>query len=276
MSLEETTDILKEGKTQQGRDFYDQLRVMNLRRMLNYCSQYQRELELAGWGGRWAGFFKRKESPNEDILGGIENLASKFVLMFGEGTAGNLDVMYGNYYPRGTFYFLDREEHNNIITGQKLLIETLKQPIDDPFMNAALIHNEFAKGHQFDKKFGLLFCRLYMNFALMLTGHAPAIIDSSKKEEYLEFTATNNLSNPQPLAFFLAKSMNETYQQHILPILEDGVPSYIEFRSRQDYLDMSSEYKLAQDYFNKGDFHQAKVHIETAAKRSHLLEGIIH
>lgn len=275
LNLEDTTDLLKEGNTHHSRDFHHQLLAINHRRMLNYCSQYQRELEHVGWGGRWGGMIKRKTSPNEDILGGIEDLADKFVLMFGEGSGGNIDTMYGNHYPRGTFYFMDREEQDYIIKGQKLLIETLKQPIEDPFMNAAIIHNEFARGHQFDTNFGLLFCRLYMNFALMLTGHAPAIIDSSKKEKYLQLTQPSNLSNPQPLASFLAMSMNETYEKYILPILEDGMPSYIDLDSKQDYLNMLSEFKLAQDYFNDGDFHQAKTHIETAIKSSLALDGII-
>ncbi len=271
LSLEETTDLIKESKTHQGKDFYEQLRVINHHRILNYYRQYQQELYNAGW----CQLIRPKNTPDEKILGGIENLAQSFALIFGEGSGGGFDSMYGNYHPKGTFYFFDRPEQNFIINGQNLLIRTLKQPIEDPFMNAAIIHNEFAQGHNFDKEFGLLFCRLHMNFALMLTGHAPLVIDSSRKEEYQELTQPHNLPNPMPLAAFLAQCMNETYQKHILPILEDGVPSYIKLHSKQDYLEMLSEQKLAQDYFNEGNFHQAKIHIETARKCALELDGII-
>lgn len=270
LSLEDTTDLIKESKTHQDKDFHEQLRAINHRKMLNYCIQYQQALYNAGWGH----IITPKNPPNEQTLGGIEDLAQTLALMFGEGSGGNFEVMYGDYHPRGTFYFFDRQEQDYITNGQNLLIHTLKQPVEDPFMNAAIIHNEFARGHQFDKDFGLLFCRLYMNFALMLTGHAPLVIDSSKKEEYLQLTQPNNLSNPLPLASFLVQSMNETYQKYILPILEDGVPYYIDLHSKQDYLEMLSEYKLALDCFNKGNFHQAKVHIETAIRCHLALDGI--
>lgn len=273
LSLEDTAALLIEGKTLYGRNFDDQLKAINHRRILNYSIQYQRELEQAGWGGRW-GLDKRKSPPNENILGGIEDLANTCVLTFGEGSAGNFDVMYGDYHPTGTLYFMDRNEQEYVLTGQKLLIQTLKEPVEDPFLNAAIIHNEFARGHQFDNTYGLLFCRLYMNFALMLTGHAPAVIDSSKKEEYLQLSQPINLANPLPLASFLVKSMNDTYKKYILPILEDEVPSYIDLDCKQDYLSMESEYKLAQDYFKEGNFHEARTHIDAAKKYSSRLEGI--
>lgn len=138
--------------------------------------------------------------------------------------------MYGNYHLRGTFYFYDRPEQEYITKAQNLLVRTLKQPPDDSFINAAIIHNEFAKGHQFDKVYGLLFCRLYMNFALMLTGHAPATIDSSKKEEYLQLVHAGNLTDHQALAEFLVKSLIETYQMYILPILKDELPNNFDRR----------------------------------------------
>jgi hypothetical protein len=270
LSLEETTDLIKESKTHHDKDFHEQLRATNHRKMLNYCIQYQQELYNAGWKQ----IITPKNTPNELILGGIEDLAQTLALMFGEGSGGTFDIMYGDYHPRGTFYYFDRPEQDYITKGLNLLMQTLKKPIEDPFMNAAIIHNEFARGHLFDKDFGLLFCRLYMNFALMLTGHAPLVIDSSKKEEYIQLTQPLSLSNPLPLASFLAQSMNETYQKHILPILEDGVPFYIDLDSKQDYLEMLSEHQLAQNYFNQGNFEHAQVHIKIAQKCALALDGL--
>ncbi len=184
------------------------------------------------------------------------------------------DVMYGSEQPAGALYFFDRPEYQHIKIGSHLLLQTIKKGTEDPFINAAMIHNEFARGHQFDKDFGLLFCRLYMNLALILTGHVPAIIDSSKKDEYLQLTQSDNLSNPQALASFLVKRMNETYQKYILPILEDGVPYYIDLDSKLDYLKMMSEHILAHECFDEGNFQQAKIHIETAKKCALALDGI--
>lgn len=270
LSLEDTTDLLKDDNTHHGRDFHEQLRAINHRKILNYCRQYQQQLYKAGW----LKYFPQENSPDENILSGFDDLAQSFVLRFGEGSGGNFESMYGNYHPRGTFYFYDREEQDYITKGQNLLVQTLKQPVEDPFMNAAIIHNEFAKGHQFDKQFGLLFSRLYMNLALMITGHAPAIIDSTKKEEYLQIVQHENLTDHQSLATFLVKSMNVTYQNYILPVLEDGLPFYINLVSKQGYMEMLSEYKLAEKCFNEGNQSQAKTHIETAIKCALSLSGL--
>ena len=101
LPLDDTTDLLKDDKTHNGRDFYDQLRAINHRKMLNYCRQYQQQLLKAGWGK----YFPQNNTPNEDILGGFDDLAQSFIIMFGGGSGGDFESMYGNYHPRGAFYF---------------------------------------------------------------------------------------------------------------------------------------------------------------------------
>lgn len=270
LTFEDAEYLSKESKTLFGKDSNEQQRVLNYRKILDYCRQYQKALEASGWGQRYL----NNNTPNDDILAGINNLATNFVLIFSQGLGGGYEIMYGNYYPAGTFYFFDREEYTYINNGQKLLIQTLRESPDDPILNAARIHNEFAKGHQFDTKFGLLFCRLYMNFALMLTGHAPAIITSSQKEEYFQLVQQDKLTDPQPLAEFLVKSLNNTYQNHIIPVLKDGVPYYIDLKCKEHYLNMIEQEKLARKCIKESDPEQAKTHIKSAIKHSRFLSGI--
>lgn len=216
LTLEEITYLLKENKTLEGKNFFDQLKVFNLHRILDYCRQYQKTLKEAGWDPS----SPYKDAPDEYVSFGLGRLATTFVCMFSEGLGGHFDVMYGGVQPAGTLYFFDRPEYEHIKIGCDLLLQTIKQGTEDPFINAAKIHNEFAKGHQFDKRFGLLFCRLHMNFVLMLTGYSPAIIDSSQKEEYLKIVNEDKLDDPTPLATFLVKNLKNTYQDYILPDLE--------------------------------------------------------
>ena len=217
LTQDETAYLLKENKTVEAKSFFEQLKVFNHNRILQHCRQYQQALKDAGWNLS----LPYKDPPDEYVLAGLSKLADTFVLMFSEGLSGHFDMMYGNVHPAGTFYFFDRfEEQNHIKKGSELLAKTLKQGTYDPFLNAAIIHNEFAKGHQVDNKFGLLFCRLHMNFALMLTGYSPAIIDSSQKDEYLKIVQKDKLDDPKPLAKFLVKNLKETYQKYILPELE--------------------------------------------------------
>lgn len=217
LTLEDITYLLKESKTLENKDFFEQLKVFNFHRILDYCWQYQKELKEAGWvesSSPW------KDAPDEHILFALGRLAQKLVLMFHEGLGGHFDVMYGSVQPAGSLYFFDRPEYDYVKKGLELILQTIKQRNDDPFINAAKIHNEFAKGHQFDKKFGLLFCRIHMNFALMLAGYSPAVIDSSHKEEYLNIVNENKLDDPKPLATFLVRNLKNTYQDYILPNLE--------------------------------------------------------
>jgi hypothetical protein len=216
LTLEETMHLLKENKTIEGKNFFEQLQVLNHQRIVSYCRQYQKTLNEAGLGPSSLS----KDAPDEYVLLGLSRLAKTFVSMFHEGLGGHFDVMYGGVHPAGALYFFDRPEYGHIKIGCGLLLQTIKQGAVEPFINAAKIHNEFARGHQFDKHFGLLFCRLHMNFALMLTGYSPAIIDSRQKEEYLKIVAGNKLEDPRPLAKFLVKNLKNTYEDYILPDLE--------------------------------------------------------
>lgn len=244
LSLEDTAYLLKERKTLAGKDFDEQLRALNFLSILEYCTVYRRSLMFSGWGLSQL----KKSEPNKLILDGLRNMAKNIVIIFKEGNFGTFDTTYGDYKPPGYFYFhmpansgpidklfyhvvrdpkspelcdfFERLDYSFIHNGQKLLTQTIEQGAEDPFLNAAIIHNKFVHGHRFDEKFGLLFCRVYMNFALMLTGHVPAIIDSSRKDEYLKLVQQDNLSDPKPLAKFLVMNSIETYQNVILPELE--------------------------------------------------------
>lgn len=216
LSLEETAYLLKENKTLDAKDLSEQLKVFNHRNILKYCRDYQQVFKEDG---------QKLALPNKNlqddyILAGIRNLHLTFVLMFHEGMGRNFDYVSGGFDPPGSLYFYDRDGYPHIRKGQDLLIQNLKEGTYDPFLNAAIIHNEFAKGHHFDEDFGLLFCRLYMNFALMLTGHAPVIIDSTQKDLYLKLVEQDKLADPKPLAKFLVKNLKDTYEKHILPDLE--------------------------------------------------------
>lgn len=217
LTLEDVIYLLKENKTLENKDFFEQLKVLNLHRILNYCRQYQKQLKASGWvnpSTTW------KDAPDQHIIAALSRLAKIFVLIFHEGLGGHFDVMYGSVQPAGALYFFDRPEYEYVKKGLDLLLQTIKQGTDDPFINAAVIHNEFVKGHQFDKKFGLLFCRLHMNFALMLVGYSPVVIDSSQKEEYMNIILEDKLNDPKPLATFLVRNLKNTYQDYILPDLE--------------------------------------------------------
>lgn len=217
LALEDVIYLLKEKKTLENKDFFEQLKVFNLHRILDYCSQYQKQLKASGWvnsSSTW------KDAPDNYIIVALSRLAQIFTQIFHEGLGGHFDVMYGSVQPAGTLYFFDRPEYEYVKKGLDLLLQTIKQGTDDPFINAAKIHNEFAKGHQFDKNFGLLFCRLHMNFALMLAGYSPAVIDSSQKEEYMNIVMEDKLNDPKPLATFLVRNLKNTYQDYILPDLE--------------------------------------------------------
>lgn len=216
LSLEETTTFLTNQKTTSGASFIDQLRASNHFRILNFCRTYQQQLENSS---------SADESVKTTLLKGIRSTPITFVRMFGEG--GSLARFYntddGTCSPESEGYYtmLEKYKEPYLGRGKNFLIQTQLDTPEDPFMNAAKIHNEFAKAHQADKEFGLLFSRLYMNFALMLTGHMPAIIDSSKKEEYLARVQPDKLEEPKDLAYFLLRNLQDTYQDHVLPDLEN-------------------------------------------------------
>lgn len=219
LNLEEVVCLINENKSLDGKLFTDQMKVINHNNILSYCKEYQETLRSYGSG---LDLFN-KTNADDYILVGIGCLAKTFVSIFNQGLSGNFPGENGRYYPDGKNYFLDREEYVHIEKAQNLLIDTLKKTVADDFLNAAIIHNEFAQGHHFDKELGLMYSRLHMNFALMLKGHAPTIIDSGQKEEYQQLVRPNMLADPNPLADFIVRSMNKTYTNYIIPSLEQKV-----------------------------------------------------
>lgn len=214
LSLEETEQLLIHGKTSNGGDFIEQLRAHNHFDILKYCRWYQEDLTSCD----------RKNTHNDSngyFLLGLYNITSTFILMFGEGIGYKCSTKDGTFDSPANYYFFDHPENlAQVNKCRELLLETFRNGADDPFLNAAIIHNEFAKGYQFDETFGLMFCRLYMNFALMLTGYLPTIIDESYHADYLRYSRADSLADPKPMALLLMESFHKTYQNYVFPHLK--------------------------------------------------------
>lgn len=214
LSLEETEQLLIHGKTSNGGDFIEQLRARNHFDILKYCRWYQQEFTSGD------GEDTHVES-NEYFLLGLYNITSTFILMFGEGIGYKCNTKDGTFDSPANYYFFEHPE--NLVQVNKcreLLVETFRNGTDDPFLNAAKIHNEFVKGYQFVGTFGLMFCRLYMNFALMLSGYLPTIIDESYYVDYLQFSQAESLADPKLMALLLMESFNKSYQNYVFPLLK--------------------------------------------------------
>jgi hypothetical protein len=219
LSLEETLFLLQDQRTNEGRNFYEQLKAMNHQTAIDYSRQYISDI-IASRDQK----SKRIEVSDHHILTGLGNIDQTFVSILQAGHGGTYDVMYGQYHPAGTFYFYDRnDEHVHLTKGRDLLHQSLTECPQDIFMIAAQIHGEFAKAHHSDKDFGLVFCRLYTNMALMSAGHVPVIIEASQKEEYLGVVKHQlEQQDPEPMAKFLVRCLNHTYTTLVLPKLEAG------------------------------------------------------
>ncbi len=213
LNLTETEQLLFKSKTPSDGNFTEQLRAKNHFKILKHCRSYQHKLQM------------ELKNPDDEIQffsfnNGLHFIISNFELLLGEGVGLRLDTRTGEYDSIANYYFLNHQENlAHIVKSRELLTQTIKNGAEDPFLNAATIHNEFVKGYQFDQEYGLVFCHLYMNFALMLTGYIPTVIDETDKEEYLQLVQTPILNDPKPLAHFLARNLQKTYQLHVLPHL---------------------------------------------------------
>ncbi len=222
MTLDEATNLLHKNKTSGGCSFENQLSASNHYRIFNYCVLYQKQLKDSGWR-----YSSTIDTPNEKNLRRVLEMPVTFAIIFLEGRSFIITDNCGGYFPLWAYYSMTCFDSNEIIKkGVNILIQTIKHSTDDHYMNAAMIHNVFAKGYPSDEKFGLMFSRLYMNFALMLTGHAPAIIDSSHQAEYFELAHPDKLDDPKPMAYFLMKNLQHTYKNYVLPNLAAEANKY--------------------------------------------------
>lgn len=215
LSLEETKSLLNENTTCEGRKFDDQLSARNHRRMLQYCRLYQKLLEDSRKPGASTNLDSRKHNFKS-----VFEMPMTFTIMFCEGRQVIVTDDSGGYFPPWALYSMSFLEGNaDIKKGVDLLVQTIQDTPKDPYLNAAMIHNVFAKGYPSENKIGLMMSRLYMNFALMLEGHIPAIIDSQNQTEYFELVQPNKLDDPEAMAFFLMKNLQNTYENYFLPML---------------------------------------------------------
>jgi hypothetical protein len=217
LSLEDTIFLLQEHRTIEGKSFTEQLKAVNHLNIVDYCRQYAALIR----GSRNV-VSNKIEQGDHYCLTALGDIASSFVKTMLASHSVSFDTTYGGLHPAGTFYFYDRnEEHEHLYKGHDLLNKCAKEGADDVIMTAALIHGEFAKVHHFDSGFGLVFCKLYMNLALMIEGHVPIVIDSSQKKEYLSVVKHQfEQQDAKPMATFLAACLNNTYKTFVLPDLE--------------------------------------------------------
>ncbi len=85
LTIEEITYLLKENKTLEDKNFFEQLKVFNLHSILDYCREYQKTLKEAGWDPS----SPCKDAPDEYVTYGLCRLATTFVRMFHEGLDSN-------------------------------------------------------------------------------------------------------------------------------------------------------------------------------------------